>query len=635
MKKYLITLSAFAVASTASAYFDIFTESVLENKTVEDNLLWKGNYGTSYTEPTGNVYVNGVNSFKGVTISGTGGLNVDLNFVLSDNAQLTYTNNAFNFNDKYTDISYNLAENATSAKVIFNAGQNLALSSDPNNATDTRSVTIGSGVNAEMKNSLTIQSDATNTTNKFVVNGTVNVAGAIFSKGNAIIDVNGKLTGNSDFSDNSADEGGVQLTINNGGSVELARNATFRDGTNINIKKGTMSLKSFTTEGKTSISVAKDSSLTTTNATLSSDTSFDLEGTATVNGAFKTTHSGTSTFNVAKDAELTTTGDLYLQRGVTATIDGKINCGGEFLFNKDGTGDLSVAIGSTAEITTQRFRTRSLPLILTSGAKLTINNNSSNHSYVNAGNGSIIEKGATLIINTSDKNIQSIVNHAALTIKGTAIIDGGKWITTAQGGIVIDSDDVTIRNTNIAIGNNGDLYGGKLQINQGRTFNAQDSALLISKQVNPDSITETRPEGKKIEALLYLVKNSTTSFKGLAFYQTDADLTLTITLEEGAKLILTDLINNGGMDSYGTLDNNDSIIINNFAENAIAIKNYNSVIDDAVLEKIEVDGIDQLFWIKGENGYYWLSATAVPEPAEWAMILGSLALGFAIYRRRK
>ena len=87
MKKYLITLSALALASTASAYFDIFTGSVLENETVEDNLLWKGNYGTSYTEPTGNVYVNGVNSFKGVTISGTGGLNVDLNFVLSDNAQ--------------------------------------------------------------------------------------------------------------------------------------------------------------------------------------------------------------------------------------------------------------------------------------------------------------------------------------------------------------------------------------------------------------------------------------------------------------------------------------------------------------------------------------------------------------------
>ena len=35
------------------------------------------------------------------------------------------------------------------------------------------------------------------------------------------------------------------------------------------------------------------------------------------------------------------------------------------------------------------------------------------------------------------------------------------------------------------------------------------------------------------------------------------------------------------------------------------------------------------------NGYLWNSALAVPEPAEWAMILGGIALGLAIYRRRK
>jgi len=637
MKKYLITLSALALASTASAYFDIFTGSVLENETVEDNLLWKGNYDTPYTEPTGNVYVNGVNTFKGVTISGTGGLNVDLNFVLSDNAQLTYTSNGFSFNEKYTDISYNLAENATSAKVIFNANQTLALSSDPNNVTDTRSVTIGSGVNAEMKNTLTIQSDATNTINKFVVNGTVNVTNTIFTKGNAIIEVNGKLTGGLDFSDNGDDTGGVQLTINNGGSVELERNAVLRDGTKVDIINGAMSLKSFTTDGTTSISVAKGSSFTATSVTLSKNTSFDLKGTATVDGSFMTLNSGTSTFNVAEGAELTTTGNLNLQRGVTATIDGKINCGGEFLFDKEGTGTLSVTIGSTAEITTQRFRTRSLPLILTSGAKLTINNDSSSNSFVNAGSGSTIEKGATLIINTKNQNTQSIANHASLTIFGTAIIDGGKWLTTARGGIVIDSDDVTIKNTNIAIGNNSDLYGGKFQVNQGRTLNAQDSALLISKQINPATITETNPTGKKEEALLYLVKNSTTYFKGIGFYNTEADLTLTINLGEGAKLILTDFISNGGIDGYGALDANDNIVINNFAENTIGIKNHTAS-DDSLLSQISASGVDQFYWVKDNvANVWWLSAVApaVPEPAEWAMILGSLALGFTIYRRRK
>ena len=37
--------------------------------------------------------------------------------------------------------------------------------------------------------------------------------------------------------------------------------------------------------------------------------------------------------------------------------------------------------------------------------------------------------------------------------------------------------------------------------------------------------------------------------------------------------------------------------------------------------------------VDGVNGY--LLAVAIPEPAEWAMIFGALALGFAIYRRRK
>jgi len=350
-----------------------------------------------------------------------------------------------------------------------------------------------------------------------------------------------------------------------------------------------------------------------------------------------TLNSGTSTFNVAEGAELTTTGNLNLQRGVTATIDGKINCGGEFLFDKEGTGTLSVTIGSTAEITTQRFRTRSLPLILTSGAKLTINNDSSSNSFVNAGSGSTIEKGATLIINTKNQNTQSIANHASLTIFGTAIIDGGKWLTTARGGIVIDSDDVTIKNTNIAIGNNSDLYGGKFQVNQGRTLNAQDSALLISKQINPATITETNPTGKKEEALLYLVKNSTTYFKGIGFYNTEADLTLTINLGEGAKLILTDFISNGGIDGYGALDANDNIVINNFAENTIGIKNHTAS-DDSLLSQISASGVDQFYWVKDNvANVWWLSAVApaVPEPAEWAMILGSLALGFTIYRRRK
>jgi hypothetical protein len=48
---------------------------------------------------------------------------------------------------------------------------------------------------------------------------------------------------------------------------------------------------------------------------------------------------------------------------------------------------------------------------------------------------------------------------------------------------------------------------------------------------------------------------------------------------------------------------------------------------------------DDFQMVAGEwNGMqgFWLNIpAAVPEPAEWAMILGGLALAFAMYRRRK
>ncbi len=49
---------------------------------------------------------------------------------------------------------------------------------------------------------------------------------------------------------------------------------------------------------------------------------------------------------------------------------------------------------------------------------------------------------------------------------------------------------------------------------------------------------------------------------------------------------------------------------------------------------IAYDGTTLSFIVKHFSAYGF-TATTVPEPAEWAAILGSLALGFAIYRRRK
>ncbi|MBO5254344.1 MAG: PEP-CTERM sorting domain-containing protein, partial [Opitutales bacterium] len=58
------------------------------------------------------------------------------------------------------------------------------------------------------------------------------------------------------------------------------------------------------------------------------------------------------------------------------------------------------------------------------------------------------------------------------------------------------------------------------------------------------------------------------------------------------------------------------------------LKKYFDVIDDS-LYALDVKAVN------GEANAFWVNTVAVPEPAEWAMIFGAIALGFVAYRRRK
>ena len=99
-----------------------------------------------------------------------------------------------------------------------------------------------------------------------------------------------------------------------------------------------------------------------------------------------------------------------------------------------------------------------------------------------------------------------------------------------------------------------------------------------------------------------------------------------------------EILDNAVLSASFASENGGKIFINGFAENTIFVENaveisdVNSIFfayatkDDASTE------FDQLYINNG-----WLSAIApsVPEPAEWALIFGGIALGLAIYRRRK
>ena len=90
------------------------------------------------------------------------------------------------------------------------------------------------------------------------------------------------------------------------------------------------------------------------------------------------------------------------------------------------------------------------------------------------------------------------------------------------------------------------------------------------------------------------------------------------------------------------ISNGTSLKITGFADNKVNIgteaDSYNNLLaalKDGRLEIYDTSDKQLLADVIGIDSNGWLTITAVPEPAEWAAIFGAIALGLALYRRRK
>jgi len=331
---------------------------------------------------------------------------------------------------------------------------------------------------------------------------------------------------------------------------------------------------------------------------------------------------------IASGATLTAK-SFTLKSNATANINGTVNVtGGEFLLEKDGSAKPTVTLTSGAEIniTSGYFRTRSATLDLVSGSTMTINNPYGSASITAAGV-FYVRNGAELYITTTNSNTPVINAYNYVSISGKLVVEGGKWIAASRSGITLNTSDIELNGVPLALGNNygsgGDFTnGGIITLNAGFTLDAPDSALLVAKQSSTQSV-------------LHIKAGATAKLAGIGFWFNEEATKLAITLESGAKLLLTDLISDGGMSEYfGTLGDGDTITLIGFAENSIGIKNHTAA-DDALLSKINAEGVEQFYWVNDPSAGYWWLSTAIPEPADWAAIFALAALAAAIYRRRK
>ncbi len=79
-----------------------------------------------------------------------------------------------------------------------------------------------------------------------------------------------------------------------------------------------------------------------------------------------------------------------------------------------------------------------------------------------------------------------------------------------------------------------------------------------------------------------------------------------------------------------------SVILEDFQNSLVSIGDTDSVSLDKFTAYGTVDGVrTELTDLQYKDGYIYSATMAIPEPAEWAAIFGAIALGLAVYRRRK
>ena len=199
-------------------------------------------------------------------------------------------------------------------------------------------------------------------------------------------------------------------------------------------------------------------------------------------------------------------------------------------------------------------------------------------------------------------------------------------IEVKSGSLVIDEgcESIIVRDHNYS----GTLYEGRVMLvgDASITYNKDNAVTRINeagtKTFDKTNLLITGANNK-------LVINADVQYADIRAFGGASDLT--VVLSDNADDILL----------FGRLTSDGSslaISIENFSDNRVFIATSSSspYIVDGIT--ISVDTGAELEFVAGTYNStkgFWLNAAAVPEPAEWAVIFGTLALGLAMYRRRK
>ena len=518
--------------------------------------------------------MDGQYAFQSFIVSGGGGSFTDLNMAFEDGASLTFSfGEGIGFNNYAIAMDLSV-KNGGSAAINLTNGWTLTLPADTGRSGSTASIKIGKGITVKSSKAATVIGKDANTV--FTVDGVMNVTGASsFTSG--INNFNGTYTTSGD----STFDGGL---VNVNGEYTTTRNI-LKGGVSMNVA-GELYAESSTQVQNSSLTIEKGATYTT------------------------------SYLELTPDNEYATTASNLV-------VNGTLNVNGYFFVSKHGNITPTVTIGEGAVINAQTFRSRVAPITLTKDSVMTLYNHSDERETFASAGLFTIQNGATLYIITDSATCAAGKNYNGIVLDrgGKFAIRGGKYFALGDNAMTLN--DVLDIDTQFAFGKNTDTNAGSLIVKTDNTWTK--TVFLVSKSYNNGKPSNTY--GK-----ITIADNVSLTARGIAF-ATDEAAQFEINLGNGSVLTFDEFIITDIAD-YGLIEG-DKIVINGFAEKSVAINKHNSLADDA-LAYLQISGVDtsKLEWaLDATTGKYWL--TAVPEPAEWAAIFGAIALGLALYRRRK
>ncbi len=306
--------------------------------------------------------------------------------------------------------------------------------------------------------------------------------------------------------------------------------------------------------------------------------------------------------------------------------------------------DTSSALKIANDMSVLSFIAPNSTVTVDSGVNLTVGN-SSEATCFNVG-GTI--KGMVKI------NTKNAADSTANFIESDITVDGGilKEVNGASTAYTL-----TARNATITVKNGGSIITDKfLGISNGGTYDFFDATskfegtkLMMGNSTSGDSTLKlasssnmklssilVRDNGSKM-ANIILTKDAGVYELGTISFLRVSNLTIDL---NGASVEI------GKLDRYNQRGCTSSLVFLDFANELVKFASGFKVADDGTVLGVDdttsikisgklADGTALTSgWSIDTNGYLF-NINAVPEPAEWAAIFGTIALGFAIYRRRK